>query len=83
MAVCWLSPRIRSFLPSSLSETDLSVSGSESAFWNGYTLLWTDHGQTFPDPVPEVLQTIQESVRSVNTTGLLRFADILVQPPAP
>ena len=43
----------------------------------------TGDGQTFPDPVTEVLQTIQESVRSVNTTGLLRFADILVQPPAP
>jgi hypothetical protein len=40
------------------------------------------HEQTFPDPVTEVLQTIQESVRSVKTTGLLRFADILVQPPA-
>ncbi len=45
--------------------------------------LWWNDGQTFPDPVREVLQTIQESVRSVNTTGLLRFADILVQPPAP
>jgi hypothetical protein len=30
------------------------------------------HEQTFPDPVTEVLQTIQESVRSVKTTGLLR-----------
>jgi hypothetical protein len=40
------------------------------------------HEQTFPDPVTEVLETILESIRSVNTR-LLRFADILVQPPAP
>jgi hypothetical protein len=45
--------------------------------------LLADDGQTFPDPVTEVLPTIQDSVRSVNTMGLLRFADILVQPPAP
>jgi len=44
----------------------------------------TDNEQTFLDPATEVLPTIQDSVRSVNTTGLLlRFADILVQPPAP
>jgi hypothetical protein len=51
--------------------------------WAKQTAQWPYYGQTFPVPVTEVLPTIQDSVRSVNTTGLLRFADILVQPPAP
>jgi hypothetical protein len=34
-------------------------------------------------PITSELPTIQESVRSANATGLLRFADILVQLPAP
>jgi hypothetical protein len=56
---------------------------TESLLCECFRPFWADDEQTFPDPVTRVSQTIQESVRSINTTGLLRFLDVPVQPSAP